>query len=415
VTPTELGGGAANALKFTKKERREIDAAVRMFHNAARGTGSAPWTAAMDMRERIMRALGVPFDGETFYKSPTQMAVENPKFTTFNILAISALIKNGADGYSAATRTQNDVHRAFVAHHYFQAGSRNFYVYADLVRMLQDTDIPADIVTDDIRLPFEGISINFKQGLLQNRLSIMDHIYMCETVGGLPYEERISMTRRHMKLVFSTLPDSELDKMLDAASAASAQEDGGEGRKLWFFVGSDTNNDSPVGAIHLPAGVSLRGQLPSRYDEVDDADRPGFNKVGAFLINLLLYISSEKADVVHDDARVNELKEKLRKSKPHTRKKKQIAQELRRAQNNHIYLIGKSIVADDMYQYEKTASADVRKIMSRFRVRGHWRNQPCGPELSERRKVWIRPFWKGPTLAELVNKNYVVKASEEED
>lgn len=29
-------------------------------------------------------------------------------------------------------------------------------------------------------------------------------------------------------------------------------------------------------------------------------------------------------------------------------------------------------------------------------VRGHWRNQACGPRLSERRLTWIEPFWKGP-------------------
>ena len=28
-------------------------------------------------------------------------------------------------------------------------------------------------------------------------------------------------------------------------------------------------------------------------------------------------------------------------------------------------------------------------------VRGHWKNQPCGPRNSERRIVWIRPYWAG--------------------
>jgi hypothetical protein len=29
-------------------------------------------------------------------------------------------------------------------------------------------------------------------------------------------------------------------------------------------------------------------------------------------------------------------------------------------------------------------------------VRGHWRNQPCGPNHSERKRIWIQPHWKGP-------------------
>jgi len=32
-------------------------------------------------------------------------------------------------------------------------------------------------------------------------------------------------------------------------------------------------------------------------------------------------------------------------------------------------------------------------------VRGHWRNQAAGPGLSERRRIWIQPYWKGPADA----------------
>jgi hypothetical protein len=32
----------------------------------------------------------------------------------------------------------------------------------------------------------------------------------------------------------------------------------------------------------------------------------------------------------------------------------------------------------------------------RWIVRGHWRNQPCGPSRSLRRRIWIDPFIKGP-------------------
>lgn len=42
----------------------------------------------------------------------------------------------------------------------------------------------------------------------------------------------------------------------------------------------------------------------------------------------------------------------------------------------------------------------------RFMVRGHWRNQPHGEGLASRRLVWIRPYFKGPDMAELVNRPY---------
>jgi len=46
---------------------------------------------------------------------------------------------------------------------------------------------------------------------------------------------------------------------------------------------------------------------------------------------------------------------------------------------------------------------------ARFIVRGHWRHQPHGPGGSERKLVWIKPYYKGPEMAKLINRPYVVK------
>jgi hypothetical protein len=42
-------------------------------------------------------------------------------------------------------------------------------------------------------------------------------------------------------------------------------------------------------------------------------------------------------------------------------------------------------------------------------VRGHWRRQPHGQENLERKLIWIRPYYKGPDLAAVINKPYLVK------
>ena len=39
------------------------------------------------------------------------------------------------------------------------------------------------------------------------------------------------------------------------------------------------------------------------------------------------------------------------------------------------------------------------KLHARFLVRGHWRNQACGTARSERQRIWIAPYWKGPENA----------------
>lgn len=49
-----------------------------------------------------------------------------------------------------------------------------------------------------------------------------------------------------------------------------------------------------------------------------------------------------------------------------------------------------------------------RHIDKRFIIRGHWRNQAYGENYTKRRYIWIKPFTKGPMLAPVSNKAYVL-------
>ena len=49
----------------------------------------------------------------------------------------------------------------------------------------------------------------------------------------------------------------------------------------------------------------------------------------------------------------------------------------------------------------------IRHLKHRHVVRGHWRQQPCGPEHSQRRPTWIHPFVKGPDGAPFVRSDVV--------
>jgi len=53
------------------------------------------------------------------------------------------------------------------------------------------------------------------------------------------------------------------------------------------------------------------------------------------------------------------------------------------------------------------------KMQRRFTVRGHWRNQPCGPGRKERKRIFIEPHWKGPETAEEMSRLYEAKTLEE--
>lgn len=63
-----------------------------------------------------------------------------------------------------------------------------------------------------------------------------------------------------------------------------------------------------------------------------------------------------------------------------------------------VFRVGKPVVIDcrpalqDFLRGIRKGSAPTVQ----FLVRGHWRNQACGPRMTQRRPTWIEPYWKGP-------------------
>lgn len=46
------------------------------------------------------------------------------------------------------------------------------------------------------------------------------------------------------------------------------------------------------------------------------------------------------------------------------------------------------------------------KLDKRFIVRGHWKKQACGPDLADRRLIFVEPYWKGPADAPVLARVY---------
>ena len=67
-------------------------------------------------------------------------------------------------------------------------------------------------------------------------------------------------------------------------------------------------------------------------------------------------------------------------------------------------IINKSAKQNYMPQLEGSTTID-----KRFLVRGHWKKQAHGQNMLLRKLIWIQPYWKGPEMADLINKSYSVK------
>ena len=83
------------------------------------------------------------------------------------------------------------------------------------------------------------------------------------------------------------------------------------------------------------------------------------------------------------------------------------------------YVVAKNVEIDlrpQVQQYveggKKTSTGD-RKLTCQFPVRGHWRDQACGPGMAFRRPTWIAPFWKGPQDARILLRGYDLKQDAE--
>jgi len=125
-----------------------------------------------------------------------------------------------------------------------------------------------------------------------------------------------------------------------------------------------------------------------------------------FAANLALYCTNRASDVVaNNQATLDRLQAQVRKH-PQGSKKKRAADNLRIAQRDSIYVIGSSFRASDANVAKMLDEG--RKINVKHIVRGHWKMQVYGAGRKERKQVFIQPYWRGPDLADVVARKYVV-------
>lgn len=99
------------------------------------------------------------------------------------------------------------------------------------------------------------------------------------------------------------------------------------------------------------------------------------------IINMLLYLTSEKADVEHEVYRGKMLKK------------------IQSGQARAVVYVGRNYRMRG--DYDKTN----RVVTARFIVRGHWRNTPTKHGY---KRIFIEPYWKGSDMSEVIEKTYMV-------
>jgi hypothetical protein len=148
-----------------------------------------------------------------------------------------------------------------------------------------------------------------------------------------------------------------------------------------------------------------------KLDEKGSFDEGRFIEDGLLffriVLNVLLYLGSSEPDVMKclSPRGTSEPAQRSGKWKKRQRRAENTSELSFTAVGANVGTI--KVAKPDMN--EPGGAEPAYRIGTRFMVRGHWRQQPFGPQSSLRRLVWIKPHFKGPEMADLVNRPYDVR------
>jgi hypothetical protein len=152
--------------------------------------------------------------------------------------------------------------------------------------------------------------------------------------------------------------------------------------------------------------VNAEGEWETVEDSLFYTDGLLFFRI---ILNAALYISSADAELEHRPSDQETLKEQIERIASRV-KRQELKQAARHASRLPYIVVGASIPAVESFEAIPSSAPEGKRTLSvRFTVRGHWRHQACGPGLKDHVLRFIKPYNKGPEMAALINKPYLVK------
>ncbi len=161
----------------------------------------------------------------------------------------------------------------------------------------------------------------------------------------------------------------------------------------------------------------LEAILDSHFADIDtEALDPVFSsrelkKLLHLVINAILYSTSAEVDSVKITSPLAQLQravEKKKSGEKRRRAQRQVARFRNEATGEDVFYLPGKIPISQVEQLSKIeGSKSGGQLMTRFMVRGHWRT--ANPSWNDQRPRWISPYWKGPDLATVIEREYEMK------
>lgn len=263
------------------------------------------------------------------------------------------------------------------------AGDPVFKLTPELVTLLRDTDLPEDVEGVWLRLPFEAITLEVPPGTFAGKSQSITKLH-CARLDGerfrVVFPNDAEGTTNYISLDMSD-ENKKIAQLVEEAKARA-------------FEGM-----SPVDAAEIKSQWA--------YEDYFKSD------VFTLAVNAALYITSAGADVQLDDWPIKTASGRLAEAKmagvTSRRRLESLEKNVEAAKAHPIYIVGGGLKfgAEDIDGARLTDEG--KRAVRKHRVRGFWRKQPFGKEAAERKTIWIKPYWRGMSYAEMLERNYVVK------
>jgi hypothetical protein len=170
--------------------------------------------------------------------------------------------------------------------------------------------------------------------------------------------------------------------------------------------------------VHEEAGIDAAGiglSFSHAGHEAHGIDDQSFYEDGLFffrlLINMILYVTSSDPDLLPREVGGGDAVSLARMS---SKERRTLRRETDRMAGLSVIETGSrltALIVDPRAVEDVPRASSVRsgRYTVRFKVRGGFRPRRVGPGRKEVKIVWVREHWKGPEMAELVNRHYEVR------
>ncbi len=289
------------------------------------------------------------------------------------------------------------------------SGRKVFYLSENLIEKLSETEL--SVAAEDLEMPFPSCLFVYQGG---NAHELFQRIFpsgeTTHTRDGSELPISVYATLgpsrefpgRRALIFVSVMADTRTGRQLALAKRELLLT---PGRSVEDALHTDWEKErANTGKPSDPSGGWRLSESAAEQSKSDDLFYTDGLQFYRLVLNTILYLMSDGAERREMKGTQQEILDEAEqeKSAKQRRKKQSFAQKF---SAEPYILLGESVAKIS----ERGGNRHTSETGKRIIVRGHFKNQPHGPERKLRKHIWVQPYYRGPEMADLVNKPYVVK------